>query len=87
MLNVDLRSTLLTLDLVQASLTLCSLNRNVNLLTVQFLADDVILSYHISLLILLYSLYITFSLSPARATGYRQGLLATKPQNYAFTNS
>lgn len=34
MLNVDLRSTLLTLDIVQARLTLYSLNRNVNLLTV-----------------------------------------------------
>ncbi len=32
--NVDLRSTLLTLDIVQASLTLYSLYRNVNLLTV-----------------------------------------------------
>ena len=34
MLNVDLRSTLLTLDRVKASLTLYSLTRNVNLLTV-----------------------------------------------------
>ena len=34
MLNVDLRSTLLTLDIVQARLTLYSFNRNVNLLTV-----------------------------------------------------
>jgi len=58
MLNVDLRSTLLTLDIVQASLTLCSLNRNVNLLTVQCLADDVILSYHISLLMPLLYLYV-----------------------------
>ena len=67
MLNVDLRSTLLTLDIVQASLTLCSLNRNVNLLTVQCLADDVILSYHISLLMPLYYLYF-FCLPPARTT-------------------
>ena len=37
MLNVDLRSTLLTLDIVQASLTLYSLNCNVNLLIVNLL--------------------------------------------------
>ena len=67
MLNVDLRSSLLTLDIVQASLTLCSLNRNVNLLTVQCLADDVILSYHISLLMPL--LYLCVWLLLAKTKG------------------